>query len=67
MLTAVTSVSEVIVIFSSANYVCKHSCFLLFSAGNSLTVFKKATAVRKLARDGVASIRSITQLILGLF
>jgi len=25
--------------FSSANSVCKHSCFLLFSAGISLTLF----------------------------
>jgi len=46
---------------------CKHGCVLLFSAGVSLTVFEKATAVRKLARDGSASKRSITHAILGLF
>jgi len=33
----------------------------------SHTVFEKATSVRKLARDGVASKRSITHAILGLF
>jgi len=33
----------------------------------SCTVFEKATAVRKLARDGVVSKRSITYAILGLF
>jgi len=32
-------VSEVIVKFSSANSVCKHSCVLLFSARISLTLF----------------------------
>jgi len=39
VLTAVTSVSEVIVIFPSANSVCKHSSFLLFSPGISLPLF----------------------------
>jgi len=32
----------------------------------SHTLFEKVTAVRKLARDGVASERSITNAILGL-
>jgi len=41
---------------------------LLFSARSSLTlIFEKSTEVTKLARDGVASKRSITYAILGLF
>jgi len=61
----VSSVSEVI--FSSANSVCKHSYVLLFSARIRLTLFEKAIAVRELAHDGIASKRSITYTILGLF
>jgi len=44
-----------------------NSCVLLFSAGISLTPFEKATAVRKLARDSIASKRSITPSILACF
>jgi len=32
-----------------------------------VSLFEKATAVKKLARDGFASKRSITHVILGLF
>ena len=54
--------------FSSANSICKQSCVLLFSARISLTLFfEKATAVRKLARGGATSKRSISYTILGLF
>jgi len=38
VLTAVTSVSEVIMIFFSANSVCKHSSVIFFSARISLTL-----------------------------
>ena len=38
VLTAITSVNEVIVIFS-ADSVCKHSCVLFFSAWINLTLF----------------------------
>ena len=52
---------------SSATFICKYSCVLLFCAWISLTHFEKATAVRKLARVGVALKRSITYAIPGLF
>jgi len=41
VLTAVTSVSEVIVIFSPANSIGKHSCVLLFSAEICVTLFSR--------------------------
>jgi len=54
--------------FTSANSICKHSCVLLFSAQiNPITVFEKATVVRKSARDGFVSKRSITYAMFGLF
>jgi len=40
---------------------------VVICSDQSHTLFEKATAVRKLARDGVASKRSITYAILGLF
>jgi len=39
VLTEVTSVSEVIVTFFSANSICEHRCLLFFSARISLTLF----------------------------
>ena len=64
----VTFVSEMNVTFSSANSICKYSCVLLIFSRSSLTLFfEKSTEVTKLARDGVASKRSITYAILGLF
>ena len=50
--------------FSKTNCVCKHSCVFILCWYESHTVFEKATAVRKFARDGVASKRSITHAIL---
>jgi len=46
---------------------CRVICVLFSLLGLIPHVLGKATAVRKLARDGVASKRSITHAILGLF
>jgi len=51
VLTAVASVSEVIVIFS-ANSVCKHSCVLLLSARISLTLFCEGDSGEKISMLG---------------
>ena len=67
MLTAVTSVSEVIVIFLQLILFANTVAFFVLYWDWSHTLFEEATAVRKLARDGVASKRSITHAILGLF
>jgi len=65
MLTAVTSVSEVIflqlILFANT----LRSFILCWDWSH--TVFEKATAVRKLAHGGVMLKRSITQAILCLF
>jgi len=55
--------------FPLANFICKHSCVLLFSAQISLmcTHFKKSTAMRKSACHGFAWKRSVTHAILGWF
>ena len=54
--------------FSSANFICKLSCVFLFSAWISLTLFyEKASAVRKLARDGFAPKRSTPVSFLACF
>jgi len=65
VLTSVTSVSEVI--FLQLILFANTAAFfytLLVLVSHS---YEKTTAVRKLARDGVASKRSITHAILGLF
>jgi len=66
VLTAVTSVSEVIVTFHQLILFANTAAFFILCWDESHTVFEKATTVRKLARDGVASKRSITHAILGL-
>ena len=66
MLTAVTSVSEVIEIFLQLILFANTAAFFIHFWDESPTVFEKATTAMKLARDGVASKRSITHLILGL-
>jgi len=66
VLTAVTSVSEVIVIFLKLILFANTAALFILCWDKSHTVLEKATAVRKLARDGVASKRSITHAILGL-
>jgi len=53
VLTAVASVSEVIVIFLQLILFANTAAFF-YSLLGSPTVFKKAATVRKLARDGVA-------------
>jgi len=58
VLTAVTSVSEVIVIFLQLILFANAAASFYSLLG--LTVFEKAKAVRKLARDGVASKISLT-------
>ena len=67
MLTAVTSVSEMIVIFFSLFCLQTKLRSFIVCSDLSHTLFEKAIAVRKLARDGVASKRSITHAILDFF
>ena len=67
LLTAVTSVSEVIVIFLQLICLQTQLRSFILCWDWSHTAFEKATAVRKLAHDGVVSKRSITFAILGLF
>ena len=55
MLTTVTSVSEVIVIFLQVILFANTATFFYSLLGLVPTVFEKATMVRKLARDDVAS------------
>jgi len=51
--------------FFAANSVCKHSCFLLLLARISLTLFLKRW--QRWENGHIASKRSITHAILGLF
>jgi len=68
VLTAVTSVSEVIVmIFLQLILFANPAAFFYSLLGLVSHFSEKATTVRKLARDGVASKRSITHAILVLF
>jgi len=67
VLIVVTSVSEVIVIVLQLILFAHKAAFFYSLLGYSHTVFGKATAVRKLSRDGVTSKRSMTHAILGLF
>ena len=67
MLTAVTSVSGEIVTFLQLILFENAAAFYILCWDESHTVFEKVTTVRKLARDGVASKRSIIHAILGLF
>jgi len=67
VLTAVTSVSKVIAIFLSKSYLSTQPRSFLLCSDLSHTLYEKATPVKKLARDGFASKRSITNAILGLF
>jgi len=67
VLNAVTSVREVIVIFLLLILFANTAAFFILCWDESRTLFEKATAVRKLARDGFASKRSIAHAILGLF
>jgi len=52
--TAVAFVSVVIVNFSSVNSICKHSAFFCSLLGLVAYSFEKATALKKLARNGIA-------------
>jgi len=62
------AVISVIVIFLQLILVGNTDAFFYSLLGLvSHYVFEKAAVVRKLARDGVASKRSITHAILGLF
>jgi len=63
----VTSVSEVIVIFLQLILFANTAAFFCSLLGLVSHSFEKATAVRKLAGDGIASKRSITPTIFGLF
>jgi len=68
VLNAVISVIEAIVTFLQLILVGNTLCVFYSLLGLvSHYVFEKATAVRKLARDGDESKRSITHAILGLF
>jgi len=67
VLTAVTSVSEVIVIFLHLILFANTAALFCSLLGLVSQSSKKATGVRKLARDGFASKRSITHAILGRF
>jgi len=62
VLTAATSVSEVIVLFLKPVVFANTDAFFFSLLGLVSHCF-----LRKLARDGVASRRSITHAILGLF
>jgi len=62
-----TAVSEVIVIFLQLNLFPNTAvffCSLLVLVSHS---FEKATVVTKIARNDIASKRSITHVVLGLF
>jgi len=67
VLTAVTSVSEVIVIFLQLILFANTAAIFILCWNESHTVLEKVTTVRKLSRDGVASKRSTTHANLGLF
>jgi len=67
VLTAVTSASQVIVIFFSQFCLQTQLPSFILRWDWSHTLFEKATVVRKLAGDGFASKRSITHAIFGLF
>ena len=66
VLTAVTSVSEVFMIFLQLILFANTAAFFCSLLGLVSYSFSEATAVRKLARDGSASKRSITYAILRL-
>ena len=66
LLTVVTSVSEVIVIFLQPILFANTAAFFCSLLGFVSHTLQRATAVRKLARDGIASKRSITDAILRL-
>jgi len=59
VLTAVTSVSEVIVIFLQLILLAKTAAFFCSLLGLVSHSFAKATVERKLVRDGIESKRSI--------
>jgi len=59
-------VSEANVVFLQLILFANTAAFF-YSLLRLVTVFEKMTAVRQLARDRVASKRSITHAILGLF
>jgi len=67
VLTEVTSVCEVIVIFLQLILFANTAALFVLCWDYSHSLFEKATAVSKLARHGVALKRSITHAILGLF
>jgi len=66
LLTVVTSVKEVVVIFLQLILFANTAAFFCFLLGLVSYTFSEGTAVRKLARDGNSSKRSITYAILHL-
>jgi len=67
MLTAGSSVSEVIVIFLQVILFASTAAFFVLCSDSSRLFLRRRTPVRKLARDGIASMRSITHAMFGLF